>query len=118
MKPQSGKAKGRRLQKRLRDAVLAVFPELQPDDVRSNPMGSSGCDLLLSPLAKRIFPFAPECKNVERLDLPGAMKQAIANASLAGGKPMVVHSRNRDDTYVTVRLEDFLDLLRKVPLES
>ncbi len=118
MKPASGKAKGRRLQQKLRDAVLKVFPELKPDDVRSNPIGSAGTDLLLSPLAKRYFPFSPECKNVERLDLPGAMRQAIANAVKDGGKPLVVHSRNRDNIYVTLKLDDFLTLLRKVPLES
>ncbi len=45
-----------------------------------------------------------ECKRVERLDLPGAMRQAI---QAAGRKvPTVWHRRSREPWLVTLRAED------------
>ena len=47
MKTSSAKAKGRRLQQKVRDLLLETFTELQPDDIRSTSMGVSGEDLQL-----------------------------------------------------------------------
>lgn len=63
MKPSSAKAKGRKLQQQVRDLILETFSDLEPDDVRSTSMGAGGEDVLLSPLARRKFPFSVECKN-------------------------------------------------------
>ena len=49
MKTSSAKAKGRRLQQKVRDLLLETFTELEPDDIRSTSMGVSGEDLQLSP---------------------------------------------------------------------
>ncbi len=65
MRTSSAKAKGRRLQQKVRDLILETFSELEEDDVRSTSMGASGEDVLLSPLARKKFPFSVECKNVE-----------------------------------------------------
>ena len=56
------------------------------------------------------FPWHLECKAVERLDLYGAMTQAIADS---GGQkmPAVVHKRNRSDILFTCKLQDLLDHL-------
>ena len=51
MKTQSCKSKGRRLQQKVVADVLAAFPHLQPDDVRSTSMGCGGEDVQLSPAA-------------------------------------------------------------------
>jgi hypothetical protein len=48
----SAKSKGRKLQQTVRDAVLAQYPDLTEDDVRSCPMGSNGEDIQLSTAAK------------------------------------------------------------------
>jgi hypothetical protein len=73
---QSRKAKGRRLQQHVRDRVLETFEQLEDGDVRSTSMGASGVDVLLSPLAQKLFPFAVECKNQERLNLWESLDQA------------------------------------------
>ena len=59
MKPRSAKNKGKRLQNKVRDLILEKFnSKLEPDDVRSITMGDSGEDILLSPAARRLFPFS------------------------------------------------------------
>lgn len=120
MRPQSAKAKGRRLQQETRDAVLATFPTLEPDDVRSTSMGASGADLLLSPAAKRLFPFFVECKNVENLNIHKALAQAIQGQQLAlvrtGGvavAPLVVFRKNNTPAYAALPFETLLDLVKR-----
>ena len=70
------KNKGKRLQNDVRDLILETFKELEPDDVRSTTMGDSGEDILLSPAARKLFPFAVECKNQERLNIWDSLSQA------------------------------------------
>lgn len=53
-----------------------------------------------------------ECKRVERLNVPEAMKQAIRDAErFQDGAPAVFHRRNREGWLVTMRLEDWVVLL-------
>jgi len=111
MKPQSCKAKGRRLQQEVRDAVLETFRELEPDDVRSTSMGASGEDLLLSPAARRLFPFSVECKNVERLNVMKAYQQAVENSG--EHIPLLVHTKNRKPTLCTLEFSALLELLTR-----
>jgi len=81
MKPRSAKNKGKRLQNKVRDLILEKFnSKLEPDDVRSITMGDSGEDILLSPAARRVFPFSVECKSQEHLSIWGALKQAEDNS--------------------------------------
>ena len=55
-----------------------------------------------------------ECKRVERLNVPEAMKQAIRDAErFRDGAPAVFHRRNRECWLVTMRLEDWIVLLDK-----
>ena len=61
MKSRSAKAKGRRLQQKVRDLLLEKFSEeLEPDDIRSAIMGESGEDLKLSPAARKLIPYSFE----------------------------------------------------------
>ena len=80
MKTSSAKAKGRRLQQKVRDLLLETFTELEPDDIRSTSMGVSGEDLQLSPAARKLIPFAIECKNQEKLNVWDSLKQAEENS--------------------------------------
>lgn len=107
MKTSSAKAKGRRLVLALRDAVLKTFPELEPDDLIVPATSQPGCDLKLSPLARRLFPFGVECKNVEKLNVWSALEQAEANCP-PNLTPLLVFGRNRSTTYVSLRLDQFL----------
>ena len=115
MRPQSCKAKGRKLQQEVRDLVLAAFPELEADDVRSTSMGASGADLLLSPAARRVFPYYVEAKNVESLNIHAAIRQATEGASKAKSlaSPLVVFRKNNTPTYAAIRFDQLLVLLQR-----
>lgn len=55
-----------------------------------------------------------ECKRVERLNVPEAMKQAIRDAEkFHDGAPTLFHRRNREPWLVTMKLEDWLSLYQR-----
>ena len=93
MKPQSAKAKGRKLQQWVRDIILESFPSLEADDVRSTSMGAGGEDVQLSPAARRLMPYSIECKSVEKLNVWAAYEQAEANSG--EHEPLLVMKKNR-----------------------
>jgi hypothetical protein len=111
MKPRSAKNKGKRLQNKVRDLILEKFNQLEPDDVRSVTMGESGEDILLSPAARKLFPFSTECKNQEKLNIWSSLEQSETNS----GKhiPIVIFKRNRSKTYVALEFEKLLELLNE-----
>lgn len=74
-------------------------------------MGASGEDIILSPLAQEYFPFSSECKNTERLNIWKTLEQAFANET--DDRPgIAIFKRNYSDIYATLRLSDFLNVLR------
>jgi len=109
MKTRSAKNKGKRLQNDVRDLILETFKELEPDDVRSTSMGASGEDLLLSPAARKLFPFSVECKNQERLNIWDSLEQAEDNAGQH--IPLLVFKRNRSKTYISMEINDLIKIL-------
>ena len=109
MKPRSAKNKGKRLQNKVRDLILEKFNQLEPDDVRSITMGDSGEDILLSPAARRLFPFSVECKNQEKLNIWSSLEQAETNSG--EHIPLVVFKRNRTKTYAVLEFDKLLELL-------
>jgi hypothetical protein len=113
MKPRSAKAKGRRFQGEVRELILETFSSLEDDDVKGAIMGESGEDIKLSPAARRLFPYATECKNVEKLNIWQALEQAAANAK-ESITPLLFFKRNRSKTYVAIEASHFFELLRKL----
>ena len=111
MKPRSAKNKGKRLQNKVRDLILEKFNSLESDDVRSITMGESGEDILLSPAARKLFPFSVECKNQDKLNIWKSLEQSETNS----GKhtPIVIFKRNRTKTYVALEFEKLLELLNE-----
>ena len=111
MKPRSAKNKGKRLQNKIRDLILEKFDILESDDVRSITMGDSGEDILLSPAARKVFPFSVECKNQEKLNIWSSLEQAESNS----GKhtPLVIFKRNRTKTYAILEFDKLLELLNE-----
>jgi hypothetical protein len=114
----SSKAKGRRLQNYVRDVLRKVFieewrkyPKLEDDDIKSQTMGMTGEDIVLSPAARKIIPFSFECKNQERLNIWAAIKQAESNAD--SRIPIVVVKRNRSNPYVVIDFNEFIKIIRK-----
>ena len=111
MNVRSSKAKGRRLQNKLRDILRKVFPSLEEDDIKSQTMGMTGEDIVLSPAAKKKIPYSFECNNVERLNIWKAIEQAESNCE--DRTAVVVIKRNRTDTYAVLNLDKFIKLIRR-----
>lgn len=110
MTPQSAKNKGRALQKLVRDKLLKAFPELEPDDIKSTSMGATGEDVMLSPAARKFLPYQIECKNKATSQLHTYYDQAKAHGKY---EPLVVVKKNRAEVLVAMRLDHFLELIRK-----
>ena len=91
--------------------VLSVpFPD--PDHIRSTPMGVSGEDLMLSPGAREMFPFAFECKNSERIGFWPTVEQALANARRY--VPVIYFSKNRTDPWVALPSKAWFTMLESL----
>jgi predicted RecB family endonuclease len=78
-------------------------------------MGASGADILLSPAARRLFPFYVEAKNRETINIWEAIRQASTGAGKAVGvHPLVVFRRNNSPTYAALPFDLLLELLKEV----
>ena len=108
MKTSSAKAKGRNLQKWVRDKILNVFPMLGKDDVNSRSMGASGTDIMLSVEGKRVCPYAIECKNLKAISIYKHYEQATSNAGTL--EPLLVVKQNNSKPLVIVDAEHFWEL--------
>ena len=74
-------------------------------------MGDSGEDILLSPAARKLFPFSVECKNQEKLNIWSSLEQAETNSG--NHIPIVIFKRNRSKTFVALEFEKLLELLNE-----
>ena len=110
MNARSVKAKGRRLQNKLRDLLRKAFSTLEEDDIKSQTMGMTGEDIVLSPLAKKTIPYSFECKNQERLNLWKSLEQAESNCE--DRDPVLVIKRNGSETYAIIKLDKFMELIK------
>jgi hypothetical protein len=107
----SAKAKGRKLQQTVRDAIRAAFPALDPIDVQSCPMGSAGDDVILSAAARAVFPYAVECK--ARAKGFTALYDYLAQADRKDGRtPIAVVKQDRREPLVVLRLDTFIRLVK------
>ena len=112
MNTASRKAKGRSLQKYLRDKLLEYSPGLTPDDVRSTPMGTQGEDVMLSAAAKALWPFRWECKNQEGF---GAIYTSYEQCTLhpGVGEPVLLIKSNRKRPLVVLDADYFFRMCKK-----
>ena len=112
MKIKSAKAKGRNLQNLVRDKLRSIFvgKVLEEDDIKSQTMGMSGEDIVLSPSAKKVIPYSFECKNIERLNLWKSLEQCESNCE--DREPVLVIKRNRSDVYAVVKFDNFLKSIK------
>jgi len=125
IKKSSAKAKGRNLQNWVRDQIIKLFPELA-NDIKSTPMGVTGTDIQLSPLAQSKIPLSIECKAQESVSIWAAYEQACEGAKLENKKiaklqnvpnpptmePVLILKRNRKDPLAVVDAEYFLELIK------
>lgn len=111
MKPQSCKAKGRNLQKWVRDQLIEQL-DIHPEDIESRSMGAGGEDLIMARAARQKFPFSIECKNVEKLNVWEAYEQAKVNAGTY--EPIVVMKKNHKKPLVVIDAETFIKLIGRI----
>lgn len=76
-------------------------------DARRGQQFKGGAD---SPDVTGLTGFHIEVKRVERLDLNAAMEQSIRDCG-ENETPIVVHRRNNDYWKVTMRLDDFMEVI-------
>ena len=108
-KTATGKAKGRKGQQEIRDAILKTFPQLEPDDVKSTAMGSQGEDVQLSPAARRLMPVSIEVKRRKDFaTLYGYQDQAKQDGSY---EPVVFLRGDRRNWLVVVNMDHYLELM-------
>lgn len=111
MRTASAKQKGRRLQQDVSKALLDISTGLESDDIRSASMGAPGEDVLLSPAARKQFPFSIECKNVEKLSIWAAIEQARTNCR-PEHTPLIAFCRNHEDIQVSLPMDKFLEIYK------
>ena len=107
MKPQSAKAKGRRLQQQFRELLIEELG-IHPEDIESRSMGAGGEDLIMARAARQKFPYSIECKNVEKLNVWEAYKQAEENSK--DYEPVVVMKKNNHKPLVVIDAEHFVKI--------
>lgn len=111
LKPQSAKAKGRKLQQWCRDQILQRFPTLTIDDVRSTSMGAGGEDVQLSTAARELVSYTIECKNRKAIAVYKDYEQAKTHGLI---EPLVILKQNLSKPLALVDAEHFLDMVQKI----
>lgn len=104
---------GRDFQKEVCQMILNKFQELTSDDVRSNPMGAQGEDILLSSSARKLLKNTQhECKSREKLAMVEWMEQAAGHGKHS---PIVWFKKSgkRNTTFVAMPVEHYFTLLGK-----
>lgn len=110
--PRGSKAKGREGVLAVRDWIVATFTGfLTEDDIQVQTTSVGGSDLWLSPAACLQFPWAPEIKNVQSLNVWKALKQAEVNARKRGRLPILFIKRNHSDLFVVISAAEFARVL-------
>ena len=112
IKPSSAKQKGRKHQQWVRDKILALFPQLEADDVRSTGMGQGGEDVQLSPAARKLFPYSVECKALKKIGVYKFMEQAQANCPETA-EPIAIIKADRQKPLAILDAEHFFNLIDK-----
>ena len=107
----SAKNKGRTGQKEVQQLLLTYFPTLEADDCRSNPMGSDGEDILLSPAARKLLPWNIEVKRKKKIGAVRFMEQANHHGAF---KSVAIFREDRGVWYACIEAEYLLELMQKL----
>ena len=107
----SAKNKGRKHQQWVRDKILALFPNLTSDDVRSTGMGQSGEDIQLATVARKLFPYSVECKSLAKIAVYKIMEQAASNCP-KGSQPLAIIKADRQKPLAVMDADHFFYLIK------
>ena len=105
----SAKAKGKRLEKLIRDKIKEAF-DLDNNDIRVAVGQENGADIKLSARAKARFPFSLECKARASFNtLYGFLEQAAKHEPKL--IPLVIIKGDRKEPLCIIDFESFLTLV-------
>ena len=112
---QSAKSKGRRGQQFIVKELQTLYPTLEPDDIKSCPMGSTGSDVQLSPAARKLIEYEFEVKSVAKATIWTNYEQAARHAAKSPSKstPVVVTKVDRKPALATIEWSHLVDLWRR-----
>ena len=115
IKIRSRKNKGKKLQNDVakRISKLLDIPWGKDELIASREMGQPGVDVRLIGKALELFPFSIEAKNVEKLNLYEAIKQAKDNQK-EGTSWLLVTKKNFHEPIVVMDMEDFFELYERI----
>ena len=110
MKQNSRRAKGKKLQRIVRDKLLSAFPHLHQVDIKVAKVGQQGEDLKLSRIARRLIPYQFEMKNQEKFKTI----YSFWDQSVRHGKyePVLVIKQNSRRSLAVIDLDQFIDLIK------
>jgi len=96
----------------LKISELTGLPFGKDEVIASRESGASGTDIRLVGLAKKVFPYAVECKRSEKLSIPAWIKQAQSN--LGDFKTwLLFFRRNNEKAMVVMEADEFFELLKQ-----
>ena len=110
IKTSSAKAKGRNLQKYVRDTLTEILKPYGAvaDDIKSTSMGASGEDVQLSPFARKLLPISVECKSLASIAAYKWFEQAKSNSK--EHQPVLVMKANNKKPLAVIDYTYFLEL--------
>ena len=114
IKVRSAKAKGMSFQKDMAEVIsgLTGIPVEKDGLIESRGSGQHGTDIILRGEARELFPYSPECKNQENLNLLDAISQAKEN-ELPNTDWLIFHRRKTlKEDVVILGLDAFIKLYR------
>jgi len=111
MKPSSAKAKGRNFQNKVRKMIMDHLG-INEHDIKTAVMGESGMDIKLSSAGREKFPFAVECKKVEKISIWKCYEQACENADDL--TPLLIFSKNNSKILVCFEFNILLNYMYKI----
>ena len=110
MKQDSRRAKGKKLQRIVRDKLLLAFPDLHQGHIRVAKAGQQGEDLKLSRIARRLISYQVECKNQEKFKILFSFyDQACRHGR---HEPVLVIKQNTTRALAVIDLDQFIDLIK------
>jgi hypothetical protein len=111
MKPSSAKAKGRNFQNKVREMIMDRLG-INEHDIKTAVMGESGMDIKLSSAGRDKFPFAVECKKVEKINIWKCYEQACENADDL--TPLLIFSKNNSKILICFEFNILLNYMYKI----
>ena len=111
MKQKSRIQKARYLQNIVKDRIVKLYPALTKKDIRTSLTGENSADIkLLTPTARKLFPYSVECKN--RNEFKSIYRYFTQAESHSDLEPILIIKSNRAKPLAIIDLEHFFTLLQ------